>query len=584
VSILAAFLLFFRNLLLYNDIGTNNGGVIQMGTVLEKGLMFCEFRPVTLLCWGLCTAVIFGMTGACSPEHYKAEADEEVYKIIDSKWHDSFGQKANYIISDSDILPSPNDIQIETAIPPSGVLSLAQAVTIATANNRRYQKRKEDLYESALDLTDIRHDYERQWFATIDGAYVDDSVKDDEFSLASALGVKQDYILPGGIEIGTSLAIDWARYLTGDPRTTLGSVLGASIAVPLLGLGGESKQDWEKLVQYERNVLYAIRIFNRYRKTFVVNTINAYYVVLQRRDEVTNTENNYKRVLESKERLVMEAKAGRKTRVDVDEAQQDVLRAQGTLSQKQAEYELELDEFKLTWLALPTDADIELDQNELKALEAVGIGKPDYTLDEAIETALLQRLDLANFADAIDDKVRNVVLAEEGLGPQLNITGSIRYDSPGDLEDRETDFQNLRFHEGIYNFGFDADLPLDRKGQRNNYRRALIDLEFAQRTYDEEMGRIKLGVRDAYRNLQETADRYIIAKNSLNLAEQRVETNKLLLDAGRVSVRILLDSEDALLGSQNAVTTALVDHLDAKLSFYRDVGILQVRPDGMWGQ
>ncbi|MEE9371159.1 MAG: TolC family protein [Sedimentisphaerales bacterium] len=544
--------------------------------------MFCEFRPVTLLCWGLCTAVIFGMTGACSPEHYKAEADEEVYKIIDSKWHDSFGQKANYIISDSNIPSSPNDIQIETAIPSSGILSLAQAVAIATANNRRYQERKEDLYTSALDLTGVRHNYELQWFATIDGAYVnnEESVNDDEFSLDSALQIKQDFILAGGIEISTELAMDWARYLTGDPRTTLGSVLTASITAPLLGAGA-GKQKWENLVLAERNVLYQIRIFNRYRKTFVVDTVNAYYEVLKQRDAVTNTENNYKRVLESKERLEMEAKAGRKTRVDVDEAQQDVLRAQSALVSAQERYEGLIDNFKLRWLALPTDADIELDQNELKALEEVGISKPDYTLDMAIETALLRRLDLANTADSIDDAVRNVVLAADGLGPQLNITTNINYSSPGDPE---TDFQNLRFHEGIYNFGFDADLPLDRKAQRNNYRKQLIELEQAQRTYDEFVDTVKLNVRDAYRDLQETADRYNIEKNSLKLAEQRVETNKLLLDAGRVSVRILLQSEDALLLAQNAVTAALVDHLDAKLSFFRDVGILQVRPDGMWGQ
>ena len=543
--------------------------------------MFCDFRPVTLLCWGLCTAVIFGMTGACSPEHYKAEADEEVYKIIDSKWHDSFGQKANYIISDSNIQPSPNDTQIETAIPPSRILSLAEAVAIATTQSRQYQRAKETLYTSALALTDIRHDYERQWFATIDGAYVDNSVDDDEFLLTSGLTdfkTKQDYILADGIEIGTELAVEWARFLTGDPGTTLGSVLSASVTVPLLGVG-TGKQKWENLVQSERNVLYAIRTFNRFRKTFVVNTVNAYYGVLQQRDTVTNAENNYKRVLESKERLEMEAKAGRKTRVDVDEAQQDVLRAQSTLVQNQERYELALDRFKLR-LALPTDADIELDQNELKALEAIGISRPDYTLDAAIETALLQRLDLANKADDIDDVVRNVVLAADGLGTQLNITGNINYTSPGDPE---TDFQNLRFHEGIYNFGFDADLPLDRKTQRNNYRLALIALEDTQRTYDEFVDNVKLDVRDAYRDLQETADRYNIEKNSLELAEQRVETNKLLLDAGRVSVRILLQSEDALLLAQNAVTAALVEHLNAKLSFYRDVGILQVRPDGMWG-
>jgi outer membrane protein TolC len=578
-NILAGFRLFFCNLLLYNDIDENS--LIQTRTGLEKGFMFCEFRPVMLLYWGLCTAIILGMAGACSPEHYKAEADEEVYKIIDSKWHDSFGQKTNYIISDSNIPPSPNDIQIETAIPPSRILSLAEAVAIATAQSRQYQRRKESLYSIALNLTEERHKYAHRWFATIDGAYVnnEESVDDDEFSLASGLGTRQDFILADGIEISTSLAVDWARYLTGDPGTTLGSVLSASITAPLLGVGA-GKRKWEDLVQAERNVLYAIRTFNRFRKTFVVGTVNAYYGVLQQRDTVTNAENNYKRVLKSKERLEMEAKAGRKTRVDVDEAQQEVLTAQSALVSNQERYELALDRFKLR-LALPTDADIELDQNELKALEEIGISQPDYTLDEAIETALLQRLDLANTADDIDDVVRNVVLAADGLGTQLNITTNINYSSPGDPE---TDFQNLRFHEGIYDFGFDADLPFDRKTQRNNYRLALIALEDAQRTYDEFVDNIKLDVRNAYRDQQETADRYNIEKNSLKLAEQRVETNKLLLDAGRVSVRILLQSEDALLLAQNAVTAALVDHLEAKLNFYKDIGILQVRPDGMWVQ
>ncbi len=125
-------------------------------------------------------------------------------------------------------------------------------------------------------------------------------------------------------------------------------------------------------------------------------------------------------------------------------------------------------------------------------------------------------------------------------------------------------------------------MRLDRKTQRNDYRRALIALEQKQRKYEEDMDSIKLAVRGAYRQLKETAERYKIEKNSLNLAEERVEMNKVLLDAGRVATRILLLSQDALLEAQNNVTGALIDHLNAKLSFYRDVGIMQVKPDGMW--
>jgi outer membrane protein TolC len=464
---------------------------------------------------------------------------------------------------------------------PPDTIALAQAVAVATANNRNYQRQKEDLYLSALALTGIRNDYERQWFATVDGAYVDNSIDDDEFFLGSSVATTQDFILPGGILISTSLAVDWMRFLTGDPRTTLGSVLTASAAIPLLGAGA-GKQDWEQLIQTERQVLYDIRSFNRFRKEFVVNTINAYFGVLQERDSVTNAENDYERRVESKDRLEWLAKAGRRPPFEVDQAEQEMLSASDRYVAAQQNYERALDNLKIR-LGLPTDIDIELDQHELKALQEVGITEPAFTMDAAIETALLQRLDLANAADQIDDGLRKVVLAAEGLGTQLNLNSriasdNIKFTSP----EGETDFQNLRFHEGMYDFGFEADLPLERVEQRNNYRISLIALERQQRQYDLDVDILKLQVRDAHRLLLETAERYSIQENSLELAERRVDSTRLLLDAGRATTRDLLESQDALIIAQNAVTAALVAHLDAKLSFFRDVGILQVRPDGMW--
>ncbi len=550
---------------------------MQVGAVLEKGFMFCNFRPVTLLCYGLWAAVLFGIVGGCSPEYYKADADEEVYKIIDSKWQGSFGQKVNYTISD--VPPSPNDIQIEKAVPQSGVISLAEAVATATAHNRDYQKQKEQLYLKALDLTLARYQFARQWFGTIDAGYIRGRqvslgpTDDETLSYDAELGFEQ--LLADGAEISASIAIDWVRFLTGDPRTSLGSVLSASVMQPLLR-GSGRKIVQENLTQAERDALYQIRSFNRFRKEFVVSIVEDYYRVLQQRDAVTNADNNYKRRVESKERLEMEADAGRRNRFEVDQAEQDVLKARDGYVRAQQRYEQKLDEFKIR-LSLPTDAKVELDQNELKALEKIGIGEPDYTLHTAIETGLLQRLDLANSGDRIDDSVRKIMVAADGLGAELNLIGSGRVDST-----EKTDYSRLQFHRGTYKMGFEADLPLDRKTERNAYREALIALEQRQREYDNDMDKVKLDVRQAYRQLQEAAERYHIQKNSLELAQSRVESTSLLLEAGRAITRDLLEAQDALLQAQNNVTAALVDHAIAKLNFFRDVGILQVRPDGMW--
>ncbi len=540
--------------------------------------MFCKLRPITFLYWGLGIAVIFCVASGCSSEHYKADADKEVYKIIDGKWRARFGQKVNYIISD--VAPSANDVQIEKTVPSSNVISLGEAVAMATAHNRAYQTRKEALYLSALSLTDERYKYARQWFGTIDGSYISEGGEEDVRVSGGGeenelVGFDHLQLLGDGVLISTGLAIDWIRFLSGDPRTSLRSVLSATVTAPILG-SGAGKVAREQLTQAERNVLYDIRSFNRYRKTFVVDIVTAYYNVLQLRDVVTNAENNYKRTVESKERLEMESEAGRKSRIDVDEAEQNVLTAESRIVAAQERYEQSLDVFKIS-LSLPTDANLVLDQNELNVLEEMGISEIEFTLDEAIETALLQRLDLYNSADSIDDALRNVQLAADGLGSQLNLTGSANAASR-----QESDFSSFQFNSGTYTLGFDVDLPLDRKTQRNDYREALITLERQQRQYEEDMDIIKLAVRGAYRRLKETADRYKIEKNSLKLAQERVEMNKVLLDAGRVTTRILLDSQDDLLEAQNNVTRALIDHLDAKLSFYRDVGIMHVRPDGMW--
>jgi outer membrane protein TolC len=532
--------------------------------------MYHKWRQAALLCGILCIAAVLGVTGACSRQYYKSEADDEVHRIIESKWQNSFGQKANYTISD--VPPSANDVQIEKAVPASGVINLAQAVAMATAHNREYQRQKEQLYLRALDLTLARHQFARQWFGTFDSSYVRDNV-DEQLNYDAQLGF--DQLLADGALISASIAIDWVRFLTGDPRTSLGSVLSATIAQPLLrGSGRRVAQ--ESLTQAERDTLYQIRSFNRFREIFVVSIVTDYYRVLQRADEVTNAENNYKRRIESKQRLEMEAQAGRRNRFEVDQAEQDMLRAKDSYVRAQQIYKQQLDEFKIR-LALPTDADATLNQDELRALEQLGISEPDYSLDAAVETGLLRRLDLANSMDGIDDAVRKVIVAEDGLGAELDLVGSLNVGSAG-----KTDFGNLQFNKGAYALGLEADLPLDRKAERNAYRQALIALEQRQRDYEDAQDRVKLDVRQAYRQLQEAAERYRIQKNSLQLAEKRVESTTLLLEAGRLTTRDLLESQDALVNAQDAATAALVDHAIAKLNFFRDIGILQVKPDGMW--
>lgn len=535
--------------------------------------MIWKFKPVTVVYCMLSIAVILGFAGACSsPEQLVAEADQEAYQIIENKWQDGFGQMANYTIRDT----VPSEEEIAALIPSSRVITLKQAVAIATQFSRDYQSQRESLYLSALDLTLTRHEYARQWFGTFDGQYLNsDGIENN--TLSSEAGVDQAFITAGGVIANAGLSIDWTRFLSGDPYTTLGSVLTANVTAPLLGRGG-GKSAWENLTQAERNVLYRIRTFNRYRKTFVVSIISDYYRVLEQMKNLDVIKASYERQEESTKQLRMQVEVGQRAPSEVFEAEQRLLSAENSVISAQQRYAQTLDSFKIR-LSLPTDANITLDPNELVALGNIGVELPEYTVEDVVEMALERRLDLANTREGLEDTERKLVLAAEGLGVQLNLIGSAGVDST-----EKTNFTRLRFHEGTYSLGFEADLPFDQKAERNAYREALISLQQRQRGYDEEVERVKLDVRQAYRDLEETTKSYQIQKISVELAEKRVEEQRLLLEAGRGIIRLLVDSEDALVQAEDNLTSALVDHTIAKMSFFRDIGILEVRPDGMWEQ
>jgi outer membrane protein TolC len=448
---------------------------------------------------------------------------------------------------------------------------------MATAHNREYQRQKELLYLEALSLTGVRHRYAQQWFGAIDARYTRDAA-DESVDTSGDVGFNQ--ALADGGQFFAGLGIDWIRFLTGDPRTSLASVLDATLRQPLLrGRGRRIAQ--EDLTQAERDVLYAIRTFNRYRKQFVVSVISDYYRVLQRRNEMENGRRNWVSLEKMSAQHQKEYEEGVTAKYQWDQARQSELSALDSYKRAIRSYERALDDFKIV-LSLPTDANVVLDQNELTGLQEIGPTGSDempYSVTDALWVALRNRLDLANRADYVFDAARKVEVAADGLGMQLDLVGSMGVNSKAD-----TDLDVLQFHEGTYRLGLESDLPLDRKTERNTYRTSLISLMQAQRAYENEVSQVKLEVRQAYRTLLEEAESYETQLMSLELAEQRVAASPKLWEAGRVRTRDLLEAEDALLRARNSVASALINNMIAKLTLFRDVGILEVKPDGMWEQ
>lgn len=526
----------------------------------------CKNRVCLILCALTCLCSWLG----CAQHNYKKEADDQVYNIIDRKWDEDFGTKNNYKISDT--VPSPNDIQIEGEVTSFGVLTLPQAVALATAHNREYQTQKEELYIKALDLRLTRHEFEYQFFGGVSGGYNADR-NNEAIGVETSVGFNR--LLAGGTRISTELAAAWVEVLTGNLRGGLASILSATVTQPLLR-GSDRKIVLENLTQAERDTLYQVRFFNRFRKAFVVSVISQYYVILQKLDAVENARKNYITLAWIYERVEKLANAGRVPLLEIDRIRQEKLQASNIYSQVEKEYKQALDEFKII-LSLPTTAEIQLDKNEFEVLRTAEMTEPDFTEAKVIEAAMLQRLDLINSADVIIDAQRKVYVATDGLRAEANLVGTA-----GVTSSRRADRGTLGWMREEYGLGVELSLPLDRVPEQNIYRKALITLNQRQREYELAADTVALEVRQAHRDLTEAAERYKVLLEALELARQRFNNTFLLLQYGKASSRRVLRAQSDLFDAQNDAAQALVDYTIATLNFYRDTGALQVRPDGMW--
>ena len=509
---------------------------------------------------GLLVGVCLVLIAGCGPKNYKKDADERVYSIIDQKWESDFGAPANYRVND--VAPSAGDIQIDATAPTAGVLTLPQAVAIATAHNREYQGEKELLYTTALDLRLVRHEFETSLFGGGRAFYSGDGT-DEAIGLEANVGFNR--LLATGTQIAARLATAWTQVLLGTADSGMSSVFTAAVTQPLLR-GSDPAVVLDKLTQAERDTLYQIRAFNRFRKTFVVWVITQYYRALDLQDLAQNAEDHYNALATLHGQVATLVSRGRVPSLEADRLHQEMLQVQDTLILARKEYDRFLDQFKIT-LGLTTTTEFRIDTAVFDTWVEQGIPEPDIVLDQTVDVALLRRLDMANSADAVLDAQRAVHVAADNLRADLKIGGNLDIDTEGDASGTA---------EAI------LDLPLDRVAEQDIYRRALIALEQRRRDYDLQADTVRLEVREAYRKLEETAQRYRVLSEAKTLSQERLGRTMLLLQYGRASSRRVLTAQQDLYAAENDATDALTDYAVAVLDFYRDTGILQVRPDGMW--
>ena len=230
---------------------------------------------------------------------------------------------------------------------------------------------------------------------------------------------------------------------------------------------------------------------------------------------------------------------------------------------------------------------------DVQSLEAVQIGaradlielpEVDYTIEEVVQIALENRLDLRNARAFVTDEWRDIEIAKQQLKSNLDLTAA------GDLN-TEGGNRPFDFNRGAsqYRFGLSFDTPLDQIQERNAYRNQLIQYQQRRRDYIDAEDRVKRDVRDAWRDLQVFQENFETAKLRLRIAARQydsaVEAASEPLNPGQsgqnLGVAILRALEDVL-NAQNQLISIFVSYERSRLLLARDMGTMEVLENGVW--
>jgi len=585
------------------------------------------------------------LAGCRTPAEHRANADEVASKIITAKQEEAFGEAEPLNIErPSDILrrrllteqnlavssqaslgtdqlkpiehwPEPDYPQAvpsgslsELVVEPNKPvkLSLMQALQVGARNSLEYQSRKEDVFRTALALDLTRNTFRNIFSSQAQSQLSTDTVV-TELTNSGTAGVSRS--LKNGADMSAAMAIDLVNLLTQGGASSTGLSADATVSIPLMRGSGEHIAA-EPLTQAERNVIYELWDFDRYKRTFAVNIARGYFNVLRQMDVESNAKDNYTSAVTSSRWSRRRADAGRIREIEVDQAIQRELGARNSWISAQEQLKSNLDSFKST-LGLPVDALIELDPNDLvqlkgladKTLEQIRTAPPSdvsktappadapvelvpasyedagpLEIDEAVavKLALENRLDLQAAIGGVYDAQREVVVRADALRAGLTLGGTAR------LSDNNNDGSVQLFDRGNYAGLLTLDLPIERTRERNEYRNSLIDLERATRSVQTLEDQIKLAIRDELRTLLESRESLKIQAQSVVVAEKRVRSTQFFLEAGRTEIRNLLEAQDARLSAQNSLTRAVVDYRIAELELQRDLDVLKVNEQGIW--
>ncbi len=445
-------------------------------------------------------------------------------------------------------------------------VTLHDALTWASAHSKEMQFAQYDYMYTTLSLINEFHEWHPHFSYGVDTGITADStggMYDTSLSVINDFSVAKNFQYGGSISASFLTTVAERLHNAASTTNSIDSDLSVALELPLLrGSGAIAK---ESLIQAQRNMVYAARTYERFRRSFYRDLVGDYLSLVVQKQALDNAQRGVDSLRQVAQRQKALYESGRARLYDSADAENQALAAVANLSQSWERYRLAIDRFKIR-IGWPIDKQVQIET------ASIGVVPPLVNVQDAVSDALEYRLDLQTEYDQLADKSRAIENALNALLPNVSLSLSTTLESDDD--------KPLSFNEKEFDYlaGLSVDIPIDQHEEEVAVRQAQITLLKAKRAFREARDNVVISVRSALRNIEVFQFSYDLQERNVGIAKLGLDS--INADPDRVSVLDQTRAIQDLQSAQNARDSAKRDLELSIIDYLLQAGQLRITSVG----
>ncbi len=435
------------------------------------------------------------------------------------------------------------------------VLSLGDSIMMALRNNTDIRNYYDSYESSQLSLG-----LEESEFTVTVTPNISYSAEDGTQTVQT-YGVDLERKIPFGTTFGASVQTN--VYKDDDTGGSYSSMATVSVTQPLLKGAGTLYNTASLLSATESNIQQA-RSLELAKQSLVIDCVSSYCSIIEYQQMRQSYEKSYERAKELLTQAKVKLEIGTVSKMDVYRAELAMLEAKNSLITYEETISNAVDDFKLL-LGMPLDSELVLNEKVFNYDENI------IDLDDALETAINNRLELKTYKENIAAYERNVLIAKSNLAPPLDLTLSANFLGTGDVFSESTNLND----EG-WSVAISSSFDIERKSERVGYLNSIITLNRQRRELNQYMDEIRLEVKSNHRNVLQNYKKINLQKKSVQASEKQLEFTLLRYSSGDIDNLGVIEAEENVTQARIQYYSAITNYIVSRYRLKKSIGTLDV--------